>query len=229
MGRFLEVLAHGKYSRRKPRAVGAPKSPRDQKPRPRCGAPRALQSRLGDAMRAAEQPDVRSIQRRASVLQLNDVIDEHAPLGPPTALGLAPSIGLTSNSVAQRDPFRRGVERLGDLGRQRRGAQIRQSDTQLLGFGFASALSARGRSRCSERMRFGRNCQSASNFDPRSARNIDPSVLWDLAVGARAVKADRGCGDGANAVHGLIEVSALESPTVVARLDDVTVMNEAIE
>ena len=52
--------------------------------------------------------------------------------------------------------------------------------------------------------------------------HIDALVLWDLAVGARAVKAGRGCGDGANAVHGLIEVSALESPTVVARLDDVT-------
>ena len=48
-------------------------------------------------------------------------------------------------------------------------------------------------------------------------------------ISARPVGAGRGCGDGASAGRCVIVGSALEAPAVVAGLDDVAVVGQAIE
>jgi hypothetical protein len=64
-----------------------------------------------------------------------------------------------------------------------------------------------------------RSCQSASNFAPFERRGL---------VVARLVGAGRDCGDETSAGC-VIVVAAFESPAVIAGLDDVTVMGQAIE
>ena len=61
-------------------------------------------------MGCAEQPGVRALQWRASVFQLDDVIDEHASLSATTARRLASSACFASHSIAQRYPWWRRVE-----------------------------------------------------------------------------------------------------------------------
>ena len=46
---------------------------------------------------------------------------------------------------------------------------------------------------------------------------------------ARSVGAGRACEDGASAAWDVIVVAALEAPTVVAGLDDVAVVGQAVE
>jgi len=82
-------------------------------------------------VRWAEQPDVRALQRRATVVQFNNVIDEHASLGTTAIRRLASSTCFASNTIAQSDPCRRRVERVRHLGRQSRRAQIRRPDARL--------------------------------------------------------------------------------------------------
>src|ERR1700681_1656824 len=48
-------------------------------------------------------------------------------------------------------------------------------------------------------------------------------------ISARAVGAGRGCGDGASAGCDVIIDPAFEAPAVIAGLDDVTVVGQAIE
>jgi len=79
----------------------------------------------------AQKLAIRSLQRRASIFQLDDVIDDHAPLGATATRRLASSTCFTSNTIAQRDPCWRRVEPVRHLGRQGRRAQIRQRDARL--------------------------------------------------------------------------------------------------
>jgi hypothetical protein len=72
-----------------------------------------------------------------------------------------------------------------------------------------------------------RSCQSAFKFDPSSASNFVPFERRGLVV-ARLVGAGRDCGDETSAGC-VIVVAAFESPAVIAGLDDVTVMGQAIE
>jgi hypothetical protein len=51
--------------------------------------------------------------------------------------------------------------------------------------------------------------------------------FWTIS--ARAVGTGRGCGDGASAGWRIIIGSALEAPAVIAGLDDVAVVRQAIE
>jgi hypothetical protein len=94
-------------------------------------SPRALGVGFLVVVRSAHQPGITSIQRRASVFQLDDVVDDHAALDTATTWHLTSSTCFTSNTIAQRDPCRRRVERFRDLGRQSRRAQIRQPNARL--------------------------------------------------------------------------------------------------
>lgn len=128
----LEVLADGKNSLREPPHGSAPQKPQgSEAPRPAGRALGALSHRLEAVVGCAEQPGVRALQWRASVFQLDDVIDEHASLSATTARRLASSACFASHSIAQRYPWWRRVEPVRHLGRQCRGAQIRQRDTRL--------------------------------------------------------------------------------------------------
>ena len=72
-------------------------------------------------------------------------------------------------------------------------------------------------------------CQSASKFDPRSASNFDPLERRVRAV-ALAPSELVGVAETARArVVGVIVGSAFEAPAVVAGLDDVAVVGQAIE
>jgi hypothetical protein len=80
---------------------------------------------------SARQPGITSIQRRASVFQLHDVIDDHASLDATTTWYFASSTCFASNTIAQRDPSGRRVERVRDLWWQCRSAQIRVPNARL--------------------------------------------------------------------------------------------------
>jgi hypothetical protein len=80
---------------------------------------------------STRQPQVTSIQWRAAVFQFDDVVDDHAALDAATTWHLTSSTCFTSNTIAQRDPCRRRVERVRHLRRQGRRAQIRQPDARL--------------------------------------------------------------------------------------------------
>ena len=98
---FLEVLADGKNSLREPPCGSAPQKPQGSRsPRPLRRALRALSHGLETVVRCAEQPDVRALQRRTSVFQLDNVIDEHASLCTTAVRRLASSTCLASNAVA---------------------------------------------------------------------------------------------------------------------------------
>ena len=100
-GLFLEVLADGKNSLREPPCGSAPQKPQGSRsPRPLRRALRALSHGLETVVRCAEQPDVRALQRRTSVFQLDNVIDEHASLCTTAVRRLASSTCLASNAVA---------------------------------------------------------------------------------------------------------------------------------
>ncbi len=129
---FLEVLADGKNSLHEPPRGRRPqRSQGSEAPRPARRALGALTSSFFRMMSAADQPDVQAIERRATVLQLNDVIDEHASLGATATRCLASATCFAPNTVAQRDPCRRRVEPVRHLGRQSRRAQIGQPDARL--------------------------------------------------------------------------------------------------
>ena len=67
-GLSLEVLADGKYSLREPPSGNAPqRSQGSEAPRPPPRALRAFSRSLETVVRCAEQPDVRALQRRASI------------------------------------------------------------------------------------------------------------------------------------------------------------------
>jgi hypothetical protein len=53
-----------------------------------------------------------------TVFQFDDVVDEHATLNATASVHLTTSTCFTSDTIAQRDPCRRRVERFRDLGRQ---------------------------------------------------------------------------------------------------------------
>ena len=117
-GLFLEVLADGKNSLREPPSGSAPQKPQGSRsPRPPRRALRAFGVGFLVVVRSAHQPGITSIQRRASVFQLDDVIDDHAALDTTATWHLTSSTCFASNTIAQRDPCRRRVERVRDFGR----------------------------------------------------------------------------------------------------------------
>jgi hypothetical protein len=128
---FLEVLADGKNSLREPPLGSAPQKPQGSRvPRPPRRALRALSHGLHSMVGVAQELAIRSLQRRAAVFQLDDVVDDHAALNTPTTCHLASSTCFASHTIAQRDPCRRRVKRVCDLRRQCRRTQIRQRDTR---------------------------------------------------------------------------------------------------
>ena len=131
-GLFLEVLADGKNSLREPPCGSAPqRSQGSEAPRPPRRALRAFGDGFLVVVRSAHQPRITLIQRRAAVFQLDDVVNDHAALDTATTWHLTSSTCFASHTVAQRDPSGRRVERVCDLRRQGRRAQIRKADAWL--------------------------------------------------------------------------------------------------
>jgi hypothetical protein len=61
------------------------------------------------------------------------------------------------------------------------------------------------------------------------AQAADLLQEYEAKISARAVGAGRGCGGGASAGCGVIVSSAFEAPAVVAGLDDIAVVGQAVE
>ena len=75
------VLADGKNSPREPPAGRRPQKPQgSEAPRPPRRAFRSFCCGLSVVVRVARQPDILAIKWRASILQLHDVIDDHATI-----------------------------------------------------------------------------------------------------------------------------------------------------
>src|SRR5580704_13378000 len=71
-------------------------------------------------------------------------------------------------------------------------------------------------------------CQSASKFDPLSASNFDP--LWRRVLAVAIAPSELvGVAETARARVVVIVGSAFEAPAVIAGLDDVAVVGQAIE
>src|SRR5262249_4842626 len=95
------------------------------RPMPLRSPPGPLSQRLAGMARAAQQPNVPSIQRRSTVLQLNAVIDVHSRLCTVAAWRLPTSACFPPNAITTPDPLWGRVERVRDLGRQGGRRQLR--------------------------------------------------------------------------------------------------------
>jgi hypothetical protein len=100
-------------------------------PMPLSSAPDPFVRRLQAVAATTQQPNVPSIQRRAAVLQLHLVIDEHPSLSSTASRSLTAATCFPSNTIPQLEPFTRQVEAVSSSWRCLCRLQVGQTYAQL--------------------------------------------------------------------------------------------------